>query len=235
MRLIERMRADVEARIDARLAEAKKQAAAIEGEAEAEIARLEKTARVATLKRVELEKARRSAKILQSVKQAEAELKRDLVEQAFDGARKQLDELKDSEYGPLFEALAAEALNDLKAKVTISVREGDKARAEAAASKAGADAEVEEDLDGMGGGLMARSEDGSVYIDNTLHTRLERCRIEGVTVAGGVLFGGASAPKGNAKAAAEEAASEDESEEEAPKKKAPAKKKSSKKRTARKK
>lgn len=207
MRLIERMQAEVDAQVESILSEAKKQAAEIEESAQREIQRLGDAARSATNKRVALEKARRSAKILQQVKKEESELKRDLVEQAFDKARKQLEELGDAEYGKLFDHLAREALSDLAHKVTISVREGDAKRAKDAVKKAGAKADVEADLDGQGGGLTARSDDGAVFIDNTLFTRLERSRIDGVMVAGNILFGSAEA------GAAEESSDDQASEE----------------------
>lgn len=190
MRLIEKMTADAKARVDEILAGAKKQAAEIEGEASAEIQRLQRAARLGTEKRVELERARRSARIFQQIKAEEARLKRDLVETAFDGARKQLDELGEGEYGDLFTVLAEEGLSDIDRKVIVSVRDGDRSRAEEAVKKAGVTAEVDASLEGQGGGLVIRSDGGEIFIDNTLHGRLERSRIEGVTTAGRILFGG---------------------------------------------
>lgn len=189
MRLIEKMEADVSAKVEAILAEAKEQAANIDSEAAARIEQLRKAARLETQKRLELEKARRASKILQAVRSEEADLKNDLMEQVYSAARKELDELDGERYDTLFEQIAGEALRDLKHSVTISVREGDKARAEKAAEAAGADVTVVEDLDGEGGGIRLRSEGDEVLVDNTLAVRLERSRIDGVTVAGQVLFG----------------------------------------------
>lgn len=188
MRLIEKMQADVQARVDAILSEAKKKATEIEAEAAAEIERVEKEARVATLKRLELERARRSAKVLQEIKQQEAELKRDLVEQAFEKARKQLEELDEQAYHNLFQSLS-EGLGDLgDRKFVARVREGDKDRIQKILKSAKIKADVEETLDGQGGGFILASEDGRVYIDNTLFTRLDRARLDGVTQAGKILF-----------------------------------------------
>lgn len=194
MRLIEKMEADVGAKVEAILAEAKEQAANIESEAAAKIEQLQKAARLETQKRVELEKARRASKILQAVRSEEADLKNDLMEQVYSTARKELDELDGDRYEALFERIAAEALQDLKRPVTISVREGDKGRAQKAIKAAGVDATVAEDLDGEGGGIRLRSDGNEILVDNTLAVRLERSRIEGVTKAGQILFG-AEAPE----------------------------------------
>ena len=199
MRLIEKMEADVSAKVEAILAEAKEQAANIDSEAAAKIEQLRKAARLETLKRLELEKARRASKILQAVRSEEADLKNDLMEQVYSQARKELDELDGDRYDTLFEQIAGEALKDLKHSVTVSVREGDKARAEKAVKAAGADATVVEDLDGEGGGIRLRSEGEEVLVDNTLAVRLERSRIEGVTKAGQILFGAEAPEEGSKK------------------------------------
>jgi vacuolar-type H+-ATPase subunit E/Vma4 len=189
MRLIEKMQADVSARIESILSEAKKKASEIEAEAKAEIESLEKEARVASFKRLDLEKARGSAKVLQSIKQQEAELKRNLIEKVFEKARKQLEELDGDAYGKLFEKLAEEAFKDLgDSKFVAVVREGDKDRITKALKTAKIQADVEETLDGQGGGLLLHSDDGRVFIDNTLFTRLDRARVDGVTMAGKILF-----------------------------------------------
>ena len=195
MRLIEKMEADVSAKVEAILAEAKEQAANIDSEAAAKIEQLRKAARLETQKRLELEKARRASKILQAVRSEEADLKNDLMEQVYSQARKELDELDGDRYDTLFEQIAGEALKDLKH----SVREGDKARAEKAVKAAGADATVVEDLDGEGGGIRLRSEGEEVLVDNTLAVRLERSRIEGVTKAGQILFGAEAPEEGSKK------------------------------------
>lgn len=198
MRLIEKMEADVSAKVEAILAEAKGKAADIEAEAAAKIEQLRKAARLETQKRLELEKARGASKILQAVRSEEADLKNDLMEQVYSTARKELDELDDDRYDTLFEQIAVEALKDLKHPVTISVREGDKSRAEKAVKAAGADATVVEDLD-EGGGIRLRSESEEVLVDNTLAVRLERSRIDGVTVAGQILFGEGAPDDGSKK------------------------------------
>lgn len=189
MRLIEKMEADVSAKVEAILAEAKDEAAAIASESAVKIEQLRKAARLETLKRLELEKARGASKILQVVRSEEAELKNDLMDQVYTQARKELDELDDDRYDALFDKIASEALKDLKHPVTISVREGDKARTEAAVKAAGAQATVVEDLDGEGGGIRLRSDGEEILVENTLAVRLERSRIEGVTKAGQILFG----------------------------------------------
>lgn len=187
MRLIEKLQADVDAQVEEILSEARKQAAAIEAEADAEIEALKGVARVATRKRLDLEKARRSAKVLHRAKQREAQFKQGLVERAFEAAGKKLQELDEDTYSKLFERLAAEALRDLgKGKLTVSVREGDRARAEAALEAAGAEADIEETLEQ--GGLVVRSEDTNLFVDGSLETRLQRAYLEGVTLAGTILF-----------------------------------------------
>jgi vacuolar-type H+-ATPase subunit E/Vma4 len=198
MRLIEKMEADVSAKVEAILAEAKGKAADIEAEAANKIEQLRKAARLETKKRLELEKARGASKILQAVRSEEADLKNDLMEQVYSTARKELDELDDDRYDTLFEQIAGEALKDLKHPVTVSVREGDKGRAEKAIKASGADATVVEDLD-EGGGIRLRSESEEVLVDNTLAVRLERSRIHGVTIAGQILFGEGAPDDGSKK------------------------------------
>jgi len=200
MKLIEKMEAEVAGKVSVILDEAKSKAAEIEGGATAAIESLEKDARLATDKRLALEKAKRMAKITQTYKQKEAELKQELVDKVFDAARKELDSLPGSgDYDALFGRLASEAFEDLSVPVTVSVREGDRKLAEAAVEKAGVEANVDEDLRGQGGGLTLRSESGDVFIDNSLYTRLDRSRIEGVMAAGRVLFGGEAPAKSEAK------------------------------------
>jgi V/A-type H+-transporting ATPase subunit E len=189
MRLIEKMQADVDAQVEAILSKAKSEASEIEAQAAGEIEQQEKAARLASLKRLDLERARGAAKIMQAIKKQESELKRDIMEQVFDAARKQLDELGKSEYDKLFTALASETFRDLpEGKFIVAVQEGDKSRATKAVKASKIDATVEETLDGVGGGLVLRSEDGRIFVDNTLQSRLERIRIDGVTLAGKILF-----------------------------------------------
>lgn len=219
MKLIEKMEAEVARKIEAILAEAKQKAAAIEGSAEEAIADLKKDARLATEKRLVLEKARKTAKVTQVFKRQEAELKRDLVDAVFEAARKELDEFADSgDYDEAFERLAEEAFEDLEGKALVSVREGDGERARGALSAANVEGEVSEDLRGHGAGLLIRSPNGLALVDNTLYTRLERARIEGVLASGQILFGDGEA----------EGAAEPEEKKAPAKKKANAKKRSTK-------
>lgn len=190
MRLIERMESEARSRVQAILDGAKKQSAEIEAEAAGVAERLRKEARLATQKKLTLEKAKRASKVTLAAKKEEAETKRALIDRVFDGARKELESLsKGKDYPALFDKLADEALKDLSGKLAISVREGDKARAQAAAKRANADAEVNEDLRSPAGGLVIRTKDGGTLIDNTLVVRLDRSRVEGAVTAGKILFG----------------------------------------------
>ena len=192
MRLIERMESETANKVKAILDEAKQEAQKIQAVANSHVESISRDARLRTEKRVELERARRSAKILQSIKKEEAESKQSLLDQAFGKAQSSLDKLSGKDYDKLFDALAADALSDLDTEVTVSVKKGDKGKAEAAVKAAKAKATVKEDLDGMGGGVIVKSADGRVFIDNTLHTRLHRSRTEGTLIAGNILLGGDS-------------------------------------------
>lgn len=190
MRLIEQMESEVANQIKAILDQAKKDAAAIEDEAKARVEELKQEARLRTEKRIQLERARRSAKILQAIKKEEAESKQALLDKAFDQAQTSLKGLDGKKYDELFVALAADALADLDCEVEVSVKEGDKKKAEAAVKEAKVKAQVQENLKGQGGGLVVKSPDGRIFIDNTLFTRLSRSRTEGSLIAGNILFGG---------------------------------------------
>jgi vacuolar-type H+-ATPase subunit E/Vma4 len=190
MRLIERMESEARSRVQAILDGAKKQASEIEAEVSQVAERLRKEARLATQKKLVLEKAKRASKVTLAAKKEEAETKRALLDRVFDGARKELESVsKGKDYAALFDKLADEAFKDLDGKLVVSVREGDKARAQAAVKRAGADAEVVEDLRSPAGGLVIRTKESGSLIDNTLLVRLDRSRIDGAVTAGKILFG----------------------------------------------
>lgn len=221
MKLIEKMESEVAGKVSVILDEAKAKAGEIESTAKGTIERLEREARLASDKRLTLEKAKKMAGVTQRFKSEEAELKQELVDKSFDQARGKLDDFCGSkDYDDLFARLATEAFRDLEVDVTMAVREGDKGRGETAAKKAKVKISVEESLRGHGGGLTLASAKGDVYIDNSLYTRLERSRIDGVMAAGQILFGAGPAPAAEAKS------------ESKPKKKATKKKKASKKKAA---
>lgn len=214
MRLIKRMESEVQAKIAAIEDQAKKDAAEIEAAGAAVVAELEKSARLATEKRLTLEKAKRMAQVTLASKKEEAELKQGLVDAAFEAAQGKLDKLAgSSDYKDLLGRVCAEALADVSVPLKGSVREGDKGALEQAAKSAGVDVTVSEDLRGGGGGVVLKSDDGDVFIDNTLHTRLQRARTEGTLEAGKVLFGGADKA---APAPAKEEKAEAKAEEPAP-------------------
>ncbi len=189
MRLIERMEAEVAGRIQAILDEAKKQAEAVAASAAKDVEALQASARLATDKRVQLERAKSLAKVTLAVKKDEAELKRGLVDKVFGEVQKKLEALPSSkDYAKVLEALVQEAASGTSGKLQASVREGDKGKVEGLLKKTSIEATIAEDLRGRVGGIVLRSADGSVVIDNSLATRLERVRVAGTLAAGGLLF-----------------------------------------------
>lgn len=119
----------------------------------------------------------------------------EVIQESFQKAREKLENLPSKEYKKILENLILEAMEAIDGDAEVMVRKEDgkavnKNFLQKLSKEAGHNIEKSKENISAVGGVVVRSKDGKIEVDNTFDTRLERYRGEMRREVAKILFGG---------------------------------------------